>query len=239
MNIFDASDNKIYERQTMIELEKQNKNATTTSVIEGTDGPTSAVVLKKNSKLTPRQKIERFKNKIKTFYVEKTLKCESHSMDEVMEYIVDKYGFVEVDNDSDEFTEEYNQMRASFIMQYAPELLGEYAVSPQLKSKSPEDVEKHIKQCKERMQRALEIPSAIFNIDFHKFKKSFQDENDNIDIIIEKKYAYIGGGATGNKKLIKEFNHIYKDIYRYYGVTKEDMKNKSERYNNIVQTLSL
>ena len=29
--------------------------------------------------------------------MEKTLSCESHSLDEVMEYITNRYGFVEVD----------------------------------------------------------------------------------------------------------------------------------------------
>ena len=57
--------------------------------------------------------------------MDKTLSCESHSLDEVIEYIVNRYGFAEVDKDAEEFPEEYQQMRASFIIQYAPELLGE------------------------------------------------------------------------------------------------------------------
>ena len=44
---------------------------------------------------------------------------------QVIEYIVNRYGFAEVDKDAEEFPEEYQQMRASFIIQYAPELLGE------------------------------------------------------------------------------------------------------------------
>lgn len=213
------------------------KSASAVSVIGGADGPTSVFVLKRNSKLTLRRKIDRLKNRIKRTYVEKTLKPESHNMDEVMEYIVNTHGFVEVD-DSDEVAEEHNRMRASFIIQYAPELLGEYAIMPQLKSESPEDVKSYLEQSEERMQKALEIPSAAFDIDFHKFKKTFDDVNDNIHIVIEKKYAYIGGGAAGNKKLIKKFQRIYKDVYRYYGVTKEDIESKSERYKDVVRTLS-
>ncbi len=88
------------------------------------------------------------------------------------------------------------------------------------------------------MQRAMEIPSTEFDIDFHKFKKAFDDINDTMYIVIEKKYAYIGGGAGGNKKVVKNFQSIYKDIYRYYGVTKEDKVSKSERYKDVVRTLS-
>lgn len=214
------------------------KSTSAVSVIRGYDGPTSVFVAKKNAKLTIRQKIERLKNKIKRFYVKKTLKCENHSMDEVMEYIVNRHGFVEVNKDSDEVADEYKQMRAAFIIQYAPELLGEYAAYPQLKNESLEDVETYIKQCEERIQKAQEISPTVFDIDFHKFIKSFVDINDNMHIIIEKKYAYIGGGAGGNKKLIKKFKQIYKDVYRYYGVTKEDIERKSQRYKDMVRTLS-
>ena len=86
------------------------KIASAVSVIGGTDGPTSVFLLKKNAKLTLRQKIQRTKNKINRFYVGKTLSCESHSLDEVMGYIVNRYGFVEVDKDAEKFAEEYQQM---------------------------------------------------------------------------------------------------------------------------------
>ena len=144
------------------------KSSSAVSVIGGADGPTS-IFFKKNAKLTLKQKIQRAKNKIKRFYVDKTLSCESHSLDEVIEYIVIRYGFAEVDKDAEEFPEEYQQMRASFIIQYAPELLGESTACPKLKSESPKDVEAYIRQSEERMQRAMEITSTEFDIDFLKF----------------------------------------------------------------------
>ena len=82
------------------------KSSSAVSVIGGADGPTS-IFFKKNAKLTLKQKIQRAKNKIKRFYVDKTLSCESHSLDEVIEYIVNRYGFAEVDKDAEEFPEEY------------------------------------------------------------------------------------------------------------------------------------
>lgn len=45
------------------------KIASEVSVIGGSGGPTSVFLLKKNVKLTQRQKIQRTKNKIKRFYV--------------------------------------------------------------------------------------------------------------------------------------------------------------------------
>lgn len=214
------------------------KKAEAVSIIGGADGPTSVFVVKKNAKLNIKQKIAKWKYNRKKAYIERTLKPESHTIDEVMEYLVNKYGFVELDADSDEVREEYQQMRASFIIQYAPELMGEYATIPSLKSESPEDVQAHLALVQERMQKASELPTSMFDIDFHKFIKRFDDINDNIHIVIEKKYAHIGGGACGSKKVVKEFNRIYKEIFRYYGVTKEDIRQKTERYKDVVRALS-
>lgn len=208
------------------------------SVIGGSDGPTSVFLLKKNSKLTFRQKIEKIKHKIRRNYVEKTLQPGSHTIEEVMDYIVNIHGFVKLDKDSDKVKEEYDQMRASFIMQYASELLGEYAEMPKLENESQEAVQAHLKQIQERMKRAQEIPVTEFDIDFHKFEKVFDDKNDNIHITFEKRFSCIGGGAAGSKKVMKKFRRIYKDIYRYYGVTKEDIREKSKRYRDVVQALS-
>lgn len=214
------------------------KSRDAVSTVGGADGPTAIFIANQSSKLTLKQKLQRLKNKIKRTYVEKTINGSKHNMDEVIEYIKKKYGFIEVSPDSSEFLEEYKQMRVSFIIQYAPELLGEYAVLPELKSTSQEEIKQHITCCEERTKRAQEIPQTEFDIDFHKFKRELDNPDDTMDIIIEKKYSYISGGASGSRKTIKEFDRIYKDIYRYYGVTQEDINNKSERYNDLVRTLS-
>ena len=206
------------------------------SVIGKSDGPTAVTVIKRNSKLTWKQKLEKCKYKIKRAYVEHTIKAKGHSLDEVIDYIINKHGFVEIDNDEVRF--ERDEMRASFIMQYAPELLGEYATMPRLKSESKEDIEEHIKQFQVRQQRAMEVPISEFDIDFHKFQISYEDINDNMYIIVEKRFAYIGGGVSGDKKVMRRFHRIFKDVHRYYGVTAEDIKNKSKRYEQVIRALS-
>ena len=206
------------------------------SVIGKSDGPTAVTVIKRNSKLTWKQKLEKCKYKIKRAYVEHTIKAKGHSLDEVIDYIINKHGFVEIDNDEVRF--ERDEMRASFIMQYAPELLGEYATMPRLKSESKEDIEEHIKQFQVRQQRAMEVPISEFDIDFHKFQISHEDINDNMYINIEKRFGYIGGGVSGDKKVMRRFHRIFKDVHRYYGVTAEDIKNKSKRYEQVIRALS-
>ena len=34
------------------------------------------------------------------------------------------------------------------------------------------------------------------------------------------------------------FGKIYRDVYRYYGVTQKDIETKSERYEDLVRTLT-
>jgi len=206
------------------------------SVIGKSDGPTAVTVIKRNSKLTLKQKLEKCKYKIKRAYVEHTIKAKGHSLDEVIDYIINKHGFVEIDNDEVRF--EHDEMRASFIMQYAPELLGEYATMPQLKSESKEDIQAHIREFQERQQRAMEIPIEKFDIDVHKFQIPFEDINDNMYIIVEKRFAYIGGGVSGDKKVMRRFHRIFKDVHRYYGVTAEDIKNKTKRYEQVIRALT-
>ena len=207
-----------------------------TGIIRGADGPTAVSVIKRNSKRTLKQKIEKFKYKLKRAYVEATIKPKSHSIEEVIDYIINVHGFVEIVND--EVQQEYEEMRASFILQYAPELLGEYATMPRLKSESKEDIQAHIKQFQIRQQKAMEIPVEEFDIDFHKFQISFGDINDNMYITVEKRFTYIGGGASGNKKEMRKFQRIFKDVHRYYGVTSEDIENKSKRYEQVVRALT-
>lgn len=77
------------------------------------DGPTAVAVIKRNSKLTLKQKLEKCKYKIKRAYVEHTIKAKSHSFDEVIDYIVNVHGFIEVDNDEVRF--ERNELRASLL----------------------------------------------------------------------------------------------------------------------------
>lgn len=43
-------------------------------------------------------------------------------MEEVLAFAVKECGLAELDRDSAEGKEEYNQLRASFILQYKPEL---------------------------------------------------------------------------------------------------------------------
>ena len=117
-----------------------------------------------------------------------------------------------------------------------------------------EDILEYIRLNNERMVRAASVPLEKFDIDYHKYvyndmyKTDKTDSNNcslgrnkrslgSMDIIIEKKYGYIGGGASGSKKFIKKYNRILRDIHMYYGVTTEDIETKSQRYRELVNSM--
>ena len=157
-------------------------------------------------------------------------------MEDVLAFAVNECGLTELDRDSIKVREEYQQLRASFMLQYKPELLGEYAKLPPLESEESEAVMEHMEKCKEQFQHAMAVPKEQFDIDMHKYVKEYSDINENLDVVIETKYGYIGGGACGDKA-IKDLNELMIRMHQYYGVTQKDIDNRTERYKNLVRTL--
>lgn len=205
------------------------------NIIGKADGATSYFVLSRNNKLTLKQKIQKTRFQLRKKWIEKHISANGHTLDEVCQYVQEKYGFREVTRACSGVRHEYEEMRTSFMITHAPELLGEYAKHPELKGHSEEEIREFMAQVEARKEIAKNVPKEKFDIDFRKYEKKIGDTE--MHIIIEKKYEYIGGGASG-KKTIKDFNKIYKDVYRYYGVTEEDIANKTKRYDMVVRTLA-
>lgn len=215
-----------------------DKTAMEPPMIGGEDGPTSVFVLSKPKKLTLKQRIQKKRYSIRKKRIEKHIGTENHSITEVCEYIQNRYGFVEVSKDTHAYKEEYEQLRYSFLMRYAPELLGKDTKLPELASHSEEDIRAYLKEIENRQKQAQTIPTSDFDIKLHMFRKTMGDVNNNIHITVEENYGHISGGAGGNKRVIKKFNKLYRDIYKYYGVTEADILSRSERYEELIRTLA-
>ena len=86
-------------------------------------------------------------------------------------------------------------------------------------------------------QMRAEYPDSA--IDFHKYAKRGKKSTDSMNIMIERNHGELGGDASGSKAYIRKWRKIYKDIYRYYGVSEDDILNNTQRYKTLVTTLSL
>lgn len=222
------------------------KAASAVSIIGGADGPTSVWLCSKNQKQPLKHRIKSSIHKrtydIRKNWYQKHIIADSHTMDEVFEYIQKELGYIEVPFEDEECRQKYEEMRASFIMQYIPELLGKYQEPPKLQSHSEEDVKKFIAAVEERNAVAQAVSKDVFDIEYHCFRKQIDDTQ--YEISIEKHFGYIGGGCIcgganrESKKLAKQYSDEFKKVYQYYGVTQEDIDNQSKRYEQLLRTLA-
>lgn len=217
---------------------KIEKTSGSVSVIGGSDGPTSVFVLSKGKKKTLKQKWQSKCLKRRKKRWERKIKPGTHTMDEVAAYIKEKYGFEEISKDSKEYQKEYTELRTSFIMQYEPELLGEYAKVPELKSHDEEAVKELFAELERRRCLAAEIPEEKFAINLRMFRKT---EGENVmHMELESRFEHISGGYSGPKTGKRNwFYKMYRDIYLFYGVTGEDIEKRSKRYETLLTTLAM
>ena len=213
------------------------KSSGETINVNGTDGPTSVLIFDRNKKLSFRQKFQKFKVQTKRKFFEKRIKAEPHSIDEVCEFLTSVLKFTELPKTDERYIEEYKETRSSYIMQHKPKLLGDFAKMPDLKVRTEEAYLKYMEEFNLRKKVAEAVPVELFDIDLHMFRKVEGDNESHI--FVEKTYSMINGGASGTPRYTKKFNKVYKRIYKYYGVTQADIENKTERYKDLLSTLSV
>lgn len=214
------------------------KAASAVTVIQGADGPTSVFFLGgKGSKRTLKQKIQSKLFALRKKRIARHLKANPHTMEQVIEYVKSKWGYIDIGKDSEEYKTEYTQMRASFILMYKPELLGELKERPKLEGQDEECIKSFMAALEQRQKAAEEIPTELFDIDLC----ILEIHKDGLDskLIIEKNYGYIGASASGeSKKAMKRHDRAFREVYQYYGVTQSDIDNKTKRYDELLRTLA-
>lgn len=210
-------------------------NASSTTIISSSDGPTAVFLSNGKHKPNIKQRIQKKLFELRKKWYALWIKPNPHTMEEVAVYIRKKYGFKELPKKSKKYQRLYNELRSSFIMQYEPHLLGEYAVLPELKSENETDVKEFLEQMRLRQEKAKEVPEKLFALDYYYFEKN--EKGVHMEIQLESRFGYIGGGASG--KFISKYHKIYKDVYKYYGVSKKDIANNSKRYQNLLRQLAI
>jgi hypothetical protein len=212
------------------------KGADSVSIIGGADGPTSIFIAGKGGKVKLTTCIQNYFCKLKRNRIKKRITANPHTLDEVVELLKREYGALEVSQQSHNYLEQRKCLKASLIMRHRPDLLGELM---DLKPPEGEDV-KALKafweQIQEREMVAAEIADDIFPVDFHIYEIKCP-ENCMIQIGVETVWHVIDGSFSGDKKTMKEMKKLFREIYLYYGVTSEDIKNETERYKSLLATL--
>lgn len=85
------------------------------------------------------------------------------------------------------------------------------------------------------------IPRKMYdlqnNMDFHIYEIKVGEGRVEIEMDYDK--GVFGISYSGSKKVIKQMKEIVKDLYVYYGVSEDDIRNKSERYHALLAILSI
>lgn len=76
----------------------------------------------------------------------------------------------------------------------------------------------------------------IIPMDFHLYRMQVGDGM--FEMGIDYKWDILGISYSGDKKEMKLYEKISKELYRYYGVEESDIKNKTKRYSALVAALS-
>lgn len=213
------------------------KRAESVSIIGGADGPTSIFIAGKDNKANLRQRIRDVCYKAKRRRVEKKIAANPHTLEEVVTYLKEKYNAVEVSDQTINYSEQKRCLKESLILNHRPELLEGFAQIERPEEFNEETVQEFIKQLDTRRQKAQEVPDEAFPMDFRMYEIAVQDKG-KIEIAIEMVWGILGSSFSGDANTMKTMKRIVQDLYIYYGVTEDDIKSKSERYQALVATLS-
>ncbi len=63
-------------------------------------------------------------------------------------------------------------------------------------------------------------------------------DDDYLEVEVDYNRNILEISYSGSKAVMKRFKEISRDLYSYYGVTEEDIKNKTARYSSLVTELS-
>lgn len=221
-----------------------HKRASAVSIIGGADGPTSVFILGKKEK-NPFRRIQhallqrKYRRKRKN--AERSVVSGTHTMRETIQYAKERYGMTEADASYRYYEERKRTMKGSLISRKKPELLSEdKRILP------PEDLndkkalkawEKQVREWTAMREREIDAVSGEdFPMEYHLFVADREGQG-RLEMEVELLHDALAISYSGGDK--KDMDAVVKDIYRYYGVSQEDIERHTERYRELITVLSM
>ena len=206
------------------------------AIIGGEDGPTSVFIAGKDDgfKIPLRARIRKKQYQIRRKRVEKKIKSGAHTIKETILYAKEKYGLLPVEPTQLKYQNEKKSVKEAVIYKYKPELLGEFQhiSAPDI---SDEKSIQEFYQLLEERERIIEtISEEEISMDFKMYE--LVQGNSHLEMVLDSKWNILYVNYGGDREQMRKLKKIAQDIYLYYGVTEEDIKNKTERYAALVGT---
>lgn len=231
------------EMRTGKEAAGMRKNAASCQIIRGMDGPTSVFIAGKEKNLRRRisQALQDRKSQRKRDKARRSIVPGTHTVQEVILYAKDRYGMVEMDSSYRGYEERKRSRKQNLIYRKRPELLQEEKRIPPPKDfrdeKALKEYTRQVMEWTAMRDREIDaIPPEVFPTDYHLFV-SDKGMQGTLEMEIDMLYGDIAVSYfDGNGDTMKA---IVKDIYRYYGVSQEDIDHNTERYRELLMVLSM
>ena len=224
----------------------QARGAKAVSIIGGADGPTSIFMAGTDPKKNGARKRQREKKLEKW---KEILPAEPHTLEEVEQYLVEKWQAETLPGDCEEAVFMEQAMRTTLVLTHRPELLTVPEPAPLDRRASKKEQMAFLDQIQKRFDDAEKVSGQI-PIDFRVYrirleKQDLQDPEDkaaavnsHLDVQIEKDFQILQVSFQHQgEREERKMKEMVKDIYRYYGVTEEDKEEGTERFLALVHIL--
>lgn len=141
------------------------------------------------------------------------------------------YDAVEVSPSNWKYIEQRKNLKESLILQHKPELLKEMNNISKPDFSNEALVREYFEQLQVRSEMIAEIPDSEVPMDFHVYE--IKAGNNYLEMEIDYMWNVFQISYCGNMK------NSVQDLYVYYGVSEEDIREKTERYSSLAAILSV
>lgn len=223
---------------------RKQKRASGVSIIGGADGPTSVFILGKKEKNLFRriqQAWRQGKYRRKRKIAERSVVPGAHTLRETVQYAKERYRMAEADASYRYYAERKRTMKGSLISRKRPELLSEdrRILPPEdlNDGKALKEWEEQVREWSEMRDREIDaVSQEDFPMEYHLFVGDVGEQG-RLEMEVELLHDALAISYSGKDK--KKMDGIMKDIYRYYGVSQEDIARRTERYRDLIMALSM
>ena len=214
----------------------KGKSKSGVSIIGGADGPTSIFIAGRAQKRPLKVRIRSILYRFKRKRAEKKVVAGEHTLDELVQYAKNSYNLIETNSSERKYIEQQNNLKESLILQHKPEILGEMKDIPKPNIYNEKSIREYLYKIEARREMIAEMPDNVIPMNFHLYEIRIGD--DSFEMNIDYIWNIFAISYSGNKKVMKQFQKISKDLYIFYGVSEDDIKKKTERYLSLVTALS-
>ena len=214
----------------------KGKSKSGVSIIGGADGPTSIFIAGRAQKRPLKVRIRSILYRFKRKRAEKKVVAGEHTLDELVQYAKNSYNLIETNSSERKYIEQQNNLKESLILQHKPEILGEMKDIPKPNIYNEKSIREYLYKIEARREMIAEMPDNVIPMNFHLYEIRIVD--DSLEMNIDYIWNILAISYSGNKKVMKQFQKISKDLYIFYGVSEDDIKKKTERYLSLVTALS-